>query len=281
MQFTPIDPVFLDPVTSGFLNGPQVCGTCTNQMASGGHLITGVAADGVTQAVVRIPANTVGETLKVTVQDENGNPCSGEGGVANDGKVFALGGSSGSADCNVDVTAVATTSNGPMAFVVYLSPVNYARGPGDYNSSSRAISLKIQSDDDPNYMLTANASVVRPPVVLVHGLWGSGADWQNFYLPINGLFETPLDYYQPLLQGVTATNPTYPLCPPYCPAIPGSALGFSYNALPVDEQIRGETKVFRLLNNAAAVTADVVAHSMGGDVVRTDALEPWFSSADT
>ena len=281
LQFTPIDPVWLDPVGSGYLNGPQVCGTCTDQMARGGVVVSNVSADGVTQAVVRIPANTVGETLNVTVQDENGNPCSGQSGVMNDGGVVLLGDSPGSADCNVDVTAVNTTSNGPMAFVVYLSPVNYARGSGDYDSSSRAISLKIQSDDDPNYILTANASVVRPPIVLVHGLWSSGADWKNFYLPINGITETPIDYYQPLLQGVLATNPPYPLCPPYCPDIPGSALGFTYNAISVDEQIRAQTHDFRLQNSAAAVTADVVAHSMGGDVVRTDALQSWFASDDT
>jgi pimeloyl-ACP methyl ester carboxylesterase len=276
VRFTPIDPVLLDPVDSGFLSGAQVTAN-TGLLASGGTVITGVAADGVTQAVVRILANTVGETLSVTVQDENGNPCSGENGVANDGGVFALGDSSQSADCNLDVPAVATTSDGPMAFVVYLSPVNYARSSGDYNSASRTISLKIQSDDDPNYMLTANASVVRPPVVLVHGLWGSAADWQNFYLPINGLTETPLDYYQPLLLGVTATNPTYPLLPD----IPTSALGFSYNAPLVDGQIREDIGVFRRINNAAAVTADVVAHSMGGDIVRTEAGLGGFLNNDT
>ncbi len=62
VKFTPIDPVWLDPVDSGYLNGPQVCGTCTNQMARGGVVVSNVSADGVTQAVVRIPANTVGET---------------------------------------------------------------------------------------------------------------------------------------------------------------------------------------------------------------------------
>ena len=59
VKFTPIDPVWLDPVDSGYLNGPQVCGTCTNQMARGGVVVSNVSADGVTQAVVRIPANTV------------------------------------------------------------------------------------------------------------------------------------------------------------------------------------------------------------------------------
>jgi len=283
VRFTPIDPVWLDPVDSGYLNGgSQVCGTCTAQMASGGVVISNVAADGVTQAVVRIPANTVGETLNVTVQDENGSPCGGNDGVANDGGVFALGDSPGSADCNVDVTAVATTSNGPMAFVVYLSPVNYARDSGDYDSSSRAISLKIQSDDDPNYVLTANASVVRPPVVLVHGLWGSAGEWarNGFTIPINGIFATPVDYHQPV-QGVTATYPTYDQNTLDVNNIPTSALGFSYNAPLVDTGIREVILAFKRGTNAAAVTADVVAHSMGGDIVRTIALGSAFQSNNT
>jgi pimeloyl-ACP methyl ester carboxylesterase len=280
VKFTPIDPVFLDPVDSGYLNGPQVT-TSTGLLASGGRVVQSIAADGVTQAVVRIPANHAGETLNVTVQDENGTACSGQSGVANDGGVFLLGASSGSADCTADVTAVNTTSNGPMAFVVYRSPANFARGAYDYSTSTRAISLKIQSDDDPNYKLTANASVIRPPVILVHGLWGSAADWKNFYLPIPGLTEDSVDYYQPLLQGVTATYPPYSSCPPHCPDIPTSALGFSYTAPLVDGQIREDIALFRRIQNAAAVTADVVAHSMGGDIVRTIALGVGFKDNKT
>lgn len=308
VRFTPIPPVLLDPVDSGFLNGgSQVCGNlslpaCEAQMASGGVPITAIAADaacapppvntctGVTQAVVRIPANTVGETLNVTVQDENGNPCSGDDGVANDGGVFLLGDSPGSADCNVDVTAVGTPNNGAMAFVVYLSPVNYARGPQDYSSSSRAISLQIQSDDDPNYVLTANASVVRPPVVLVHGLWGAPGDWDRngFAIPIAGVVTSKVDYSGPV-QGVTATYPTYDQGTLNLNNIPTSALGLSYNAgtgavnnsRNVDTQIRKSIKDFRQNNNAAAVTADVVAHSMGGDILRTIALKSGFQSNDT
>lgn len=280
VQFRPIDPVWLDPVDSGYLNGPQVT-TNTGLLASGGMPVSNVAADGVTQAVVRIPANKVGETLNVTVQNENGNPCSGPGGVANDGAVFLLGDIQ-HADCNVDVTAV-NTSNGPMAFVVYLSPGNYARNSGDYNSSSRAISLKIQSDDDPNYTLTTYESVVRPPVVLVHGLWGSAADWgpPDSFLPLNGIYVKTVDYYNPLLQlnEINATDPRYD--PGYLTKIPTSALGFNYNAGLVDGHIRKFISDFKSSNNSAAVTADIVAHSMGGDIVRTMALASWFATNDT
>lgn len=287
VRYTPIDPVWLDPV-EGFLGGDQVT-TDTEELASGGIMVSNIAADGVTQAVVRIPANYPGETLNVTLQDENGNPCGGDDGVADDGGVFALGDSSQSADCNVDVTAVATTSAGPMAFVVYLSSENYARNPQQYpqdqTTESRAISLKIQSDDDPNYKLTTNASVIRPPVVLVHGLWGMKEDWSRdgfemaIAAEISGIFVQAVDYYSPLLQ-VTATYPTYANLGLNTP-IPSSALGFSYNAGIVNTQIRKSISDFKESYDAASVTADIVAHSMGGDIVRTMALNSWFTTNDT
>ncbi len=79
---------------------------------------------------------------------------------------------------------------------------------------------------------------------------------------------------------VTATNPTY-TSNLDLNNIPTSALGFNYTFGVVDTQIRKFISDFRHSSNAAAVTADVVAHSMGGDVVRTMALEPWFASNDT
>ena len=120
---------------------------------------------------MRIPANQDGESLSVSVQDDAGNQSN-----ATSGGLFQLGGSPQSELQTLNVNAV-HTPNGPMAFVIYLSPTNFARGSQDYNTAERAISLQIQSNDYPNYNLTANASVVRPPVLLVHGLWESAEDW--------------------------------------------------------------------------------------------------------
>ena len=111
----------------------------------------------------------------------------------------------------------------------------------------------------------------------MHGLWGSAADWgnPNSFLPLSGLDVLAVDYYWPLLN-VTGTDPASNVT-----SIPGSALGFSYNAVQVDQIIRQSILGFGVINNAAAVTADVVAHSMGGDIVRTEALLPGFASNDT
>ena len=274
VRFRPTDPVFLDPVESGFVSGgPQV----TNNpalLASGGVVVKSIAADGVTQAVVRIPANHPGESLHVSVQDESGHQSD-----VQSGGLFALGGSPQPGVQALDVTAD-NDPNKPMAFVIYLAPTNFARNSGndnDNNSSSRAITLQVQSNDDPNYHLTVNQSIIRPPVILVHGLWSSAADWgpSDSFLPLSGLWVRPVDYYWPMLQ-VTSTYPASNVT-----QIPGSALGFHYNAVVVDKYIRENIAFFRTENNAAAVTADVVAHSMGGNIVRTEALQPWFATDDT
>lgn len=130
VQFRPSGPVLLDPVDSGYLTGPQVT-TNTTQLSQGGIIVQGAAADGVTQAVVRIPANSPGESLSVAVQNEIGN----QDTVVNDGGLFALGGSPQSAASALNVTAV-DTPNGPMAFVIYLSPLNFARPPQQYPNDS-------------------------------------------------------------------------------------------------------------------------------------------------
>jgi len=168
VQFKPSGVVLLDPVDSGLLSGAQVT-TDTNLLSQAGITVQGAAADGVTQAVLRIPANFAGESLSVVVLNELGS----QDTVANDGGLFAVGGFPPSAASTLNVTA-ANTPNGPMAFVIYLSPVNFARNPQSYpqdsGSAKRIVNLRVQSNNNPNYVLTDNATVFRPPVVLVHGL---------------------------------------------------------------------------------------------------------------
>jgi len=53
------------------------------------------------------------------------------------------------------------------------------------------------------------------------------------------------------------------------PFIRANSLGFEYNANSVLTQITNFIAVYRHHEHIAATTADVVAHSMGGDVVRT------------
>jgi len=79
--------------------------------------------------------------LTVKVLDENG----GQETVQNEGGLFQLGGSPQSAQSTLTNVTAVNTPKGPMAFVIYLSPMNYARNSDDYNWSSRLFSLQIKS----------------------------------------------------------------------------------------------------------------------------------------
>ena len=76
-----------------------------------------------------------------------------------------------------------------------------------------------------------------------------------------------------------ATNPSYLNL--NLGNIHNNTMGFSYNYPIVDTEIRRFISDFKRSNNAAAVQADVVAHGMGGDIVRTIASEPGFAGDET
>jgi pimeloyl-ACP methyl ester carboxylesterase len=76
------------------------------------------------------------------------------------------------------------------------------------------------------------------------------------------------------------TIPKYPVYP-FGGIIRENSLGFSYNAPGVETQIRNSISDFKEKNGIAAVQADVVAHSMGGDVMRHMAVSDQFLSNDT
>lgn len=150
--------------------------TNTDLLAKVGNEVQGVSADGVSEAIVRIPANSVGENLFVTVVNDQGLT---SGSVAEDGGLIQIGGTADQATSSVGVTAF-NTDAGPMAFAVYLAPTNFARDSSDFSLGQRKVSLLVQSSDTPGSTSSKNVTVVRPPVVLVHGLWARRGDFNNF-----------------------------------------------------------------------------------------------------
>ena len=109
---------------------------------------------------------------------------------------------------------------------------------------------------------------MRPPVILVHGLWDNSATWSGF-APLTTdarFFVREVDYGGLIVAGITSTSPAFD--PSVLTDVKQSALGFAYNAPNVLSQIRQYINEFKATNQVAAIQADVVAHSMGGDIVR-------------
>ena len=262
----------IDPVVAGLLSGSSVT-TNTNAIASATKgLVKGAAADGTTQVILRIPASSAGQSFTVTVINDAGSPSKS---VPNDGGVFALGGSPSSASSSLAVAAVATSA-GAEAFAIYLAPVNFSRSSADNTLTTRRVTLQVSSPSG----ITGNAgvTVARPPVVLVHGIWGSASSFSNFTpLISDALFDVNYATYDNAITGITSTTPTYSKTS----SIEANSLGFAYNAPSVLAQINNFIANYRTSANVASVKADIVAHSMGGDVARTMVLLSNFLSNAT
>lgn len=274
-------PSLIDPVASNLLSGNSVVSDASF-IAGGANTasyVSGAAADGVTQVLVQIPTGQAGDTVQLTLLNENGQQDS----VTNDGGLFPLGGSPGSAAGTLTVTSQGSAST-PMAYAVYLAPSNYYRGSQDATTVARNLTLQATCMNAGGSPVVASAPMqtVRPPVVLVHGLWSDSTAWNTFIpdAPINVQLWNALAPQRVNYDGavsVTATSPTYQGALTLT-GVRGSALGFAYNAPLVLEQVQKKIGAFAYAYNVAAVQADIVAHSMGGDLVRTMAGLPAFAA---
>ena len=178
---------------------------------------------------------------------------------------------------------VAQAANGQvMAFAVYRPPADFVRSTsaGDASASSRWVQFQATENGTTG---GNQLQLLRPPVVLVHGIWGSDATtWASFmpYLQKGSLATSAM--------GLTVTTACYDYPPlvPVSSSVPGydpgflatntngNALGFAYNAGVVLDGIYNSVNDFRQGKNtlnvsAAAAQADVISHSMGGLVART------------
>jgi pimeloyl-ACP methyl ester carboxylesterase len=189
----------------------------------------------------------------------------------------------------VQITAV-QTEHGAMAFALYTPPQNFSRGSGfnDDTAAMRSIFLHAQSNQNSGYLVSLYADLVRPPVLLVHGLWSGPDTWSHFdglnmssttaNTPSGQFWVRRAVYNQPL--NVISSDPQYG---------PGasfdvSSMGLQYDAPVVQGELFKALDDFRKGQNpayepVAAAQADVVAHSMGGLIVRamqsrSDFLDP-------
>jgi hypothetical protein len=268
-------PVLIDPVVAALLSGSAITTNVNSIAAATTGLVQGVAADGTTQAVLRIPATSVGQTFAVSVINDQGATSSS---VPNDGGVMALGASTSTLASSLTVAAVMTTSAGAEAFAIYRGPVNFSRGTADNSLTTRSVTLRAT----PTGGTASNTAVTvaRPPVVLVHGLWGNASSFNSFTPLITDTnFNVSRAVYANTITGVTSTTPSFSSS--VDSSIEANSLGFAYNAPSVLAQINNFIAAYRTSANVAAVKGDIVAHSMGGDISRTTFLLSTYLSSST
>jgi probable HAF family extracellular repeat protein len=287
--------VLFDPVPD-LLIGPAVT-TDTNLLSSFGTPVGGAAADGVTQVVIKIPAASVNDQVTVTLF--NDQSLSGQNILPNEDGGLGRPGDTSFSGSQTTVTAQ-STNTGAMAFAIYRAPVDFARQTStgfklgvckgvtdtDDHLACRAVSLQIQDVTAGGSPIAVPIAIVRPPVVLVHGLWSTQDEtWGNFSPLSSSTGSDPrfhvgfASYSYPVGNLIAASIPSYPAGT--IAKARANSLGFQFNASWVLSQIDLGIRDLKSGKNplgipVAAVQADIVGHSMGGDITRTLALQPNF-----
>jgi len=274
-----------DPVPK-LLDGPRVT-TDANRLAQGGRVVQGVAADGVSEMLIAVSAAAVGQQFTFQVYNDSNAPSAS---TARDGAVAAVGATQFNLS-QITVAAVATSSAGPLAFAIYRAPLDFARPGGGDDSLAQRMTSVHWSIAGTSSAGTITVTVLRPPVMMVHGLWGSPGDWDDFQ-PLttdnpninDSRFAVDRANYSTAVKGIRSSTPSWSWDDPV--SIKANTLGYVYNARRVMNQISSFIYTFKNGDNpaaipVAAVEADVVAHSMGGDVTRTMPLVAGFGSDNT
>jgi uncharacterized membrane protein len=126
--------VLSDPVPD-LLSGGTGVTSDSNLLATKGQIVQGVAADGVTQAVLRITAGNVGDQFILALLNDQtpsvqSNLPDEDGALGNPGDTTFF-------RSTVTETAQATSA-GPMAFAVYRAPVDFARLSGSVSGAYKS-----------------------------------------------------------------------------------------------------------------------------------------------
>lgn len=234
-------------------------------LATMGTPVTAIAAERAGRVVLRVKANFSGERLTLSVLNDQGQPSNAS---SEDGYVGTIPTNASPGTGTMQVTAV-KTSVGPMAFAMYRPPTDFSRAGRDDGEAERLITLKVESLDTPGATSTITVRILRPPVVLVHGLWGEPGNWQSFKpLVADSRFYVRYSKYDYALSGlVTSSVPAYQQW--VLARAKSNALGFAYNAKLVYRDMESFLNDYRRTKGAAVSQVDVVAHSMGGVVTRT------------
>lgn len=217
-------------------------------LATKGTAREGVAADGVAKLVIRSNAPSPG-TVMFSLADQNSQPLPR---FAENGALTDLIGE----QVNGTVSArTIQTSHGHQAYALYTAPPRFVRSSvaEDINTDERRVFIKVRfsSGRQTTDLPAVPIKIIRPPVMLVHGLWSDETAWSKFPLASSEDCEDSGRFF--------ACRINYSNL---------SADHLVVGASAVGGVIRDKLDTFRSARRVAAVQSDVIAHSMGGLIVR-------------
>jgi Tol biopolymer transport system component/pimeloyl-ACP methyl ester carboxylesterase len=163
----PKNPVeFLDPNPS-LRDGPQVTQDL-ERLAVAGRPVRGLAADGVTPVVVRVPLRGNADVI-FSLEDDSGS--------RDPDAVGTLQKLSGEGGNPLTVSAVQLGESW-YAFAVLTAPVDFVRATSPTDAADTSRSLVFSASVPGGETLVRTLQLVRPPVLLLHGIWSDAGTWQ-------------------------------------------------------------------------------------------------------
>jgi hypothetical protein len=236
LSFTPSDTLKLqavDPYPA--LIGPDGVTSDPERRAVEGNEVTKAAADGATLLLLRASGLQPGQV----VFSVDGGNTDHDGGVSADGSQRLA-----------SISApVVQTSKGMKAFALYRVPDDV--DPALLTQSVQFTARLVPASGAPSEK-SLTITLVRPPVVLVHGIWSKAGTWANFPLRTSPNFQVTVGDYS----GTHASH-------------------FATNQVLVHRFV--DQALFKLRAQGVAVTrVDYVAHSMGGILGRLHTQLPSY-----
>jgi len=205
--------------------------------APASSLVSGFVADGVTPVIVRAELKQSVPSVKLSLRNE-----ADQASPANGVLLPLTGGGSGSADITVPVQTVNVGGvNKHFAYAVVMAPLDFRRTAADDTEPNRILKVKVEAGSN-----SENSQLIlsRPPVILLHGLWGSKDTWVLDMMSSSYFRVYPIDYSWANYKHI------------------GCIIDF------VSHEIEATLKDFRRSTLTAATQVDAVTHSMGGLITR-------------
>ena len=222
-----------DPAKSCRVPGSGTLSTTAVTQATCGKPVKGVAADGVNALLLRTASGLAGTACFEIVSNSS----------LDQGKVL---------------TPLIGTS--PASGLNY--GFSYYTPPAFFGDTAESRDVEVEFTFTPNIgngntsRLRAKFKLVRPPLVLVHGLWSNGGSW-------NSSFVRNTDTRTSVAADYAATN----------------ASSFTINNSRVSDAVKQAVTLIRR-KSYATTQVDVAAHSMGGLLTRLHADAPTYKRAE-
>ncbi|MDD5428150.1 MAG: hypothetical protein PHI58_02810 [Candidatus Omnitrophica bacterium] len=225
-----------------FRAGAEVWDDPERLVATKGTAMEGVATDGVARLLLRLPVNDAGN---VTFSIEGGTGDPDEDGILRSADRYDEG----------DSITVSTdmVSGKNYALAIYQAPDSFVRSGHSEDKQATERKLTIKATPTIGSSVQREIKLVRPPLILVHGLWSNPAMWWkgDFRVKLNaavpGLRIFTVDYSKKNANKFSDNKDV----PYYCEG---------YSILRVKS-------IFKT-NKISMIQADVLGHSMGGLLAR-------------